>query len=77
MERTISKHMEPPWELKWQYHFPISSWLKLKQRWYKPEEYSRYIDDIFSFWDSDKKDRNQFSEKANKFHPTIKFTAEI
>ena len=35
MDRTISKHMEPPWEPKWQYHLLIFSWLKLKQRWYK------------------------------------------
>ena len=33
--------------------------------------------DIFSLWDSDKKDVDQFIEQANKFHPTIKFTAEI
>ena len=35
MERTISKHMEPPWEPKWRYHLPIFSCLKLKQHWYK------------------------------------------
>ena len=43
----------------------------------KPKEWRRYIDDIFSLWDSDKKDVDQFIEQANKFHPTIKFTAEI
>ncbi|XP_068704894.1 uncharacterized protein [Montipora foliosa] len=43
----------------------------------KPKEWRRYIDEIFSLWDTDKKDVDQFIEQANKFHPTIKFTAEI
>ena len=43
----------------------------------KPKEWRRYIDDIFSLWDSHEKDVDQFIEQANKFHPTIKFTAEI
>ena len=43
----------------------------------KPKEWRRYIDDIFSLWDSLEKDVDQFIEQANKFHPTIKFTAEI
>ena len=43
----------------------------------KPIEWKRFIDDIFSLWDSDKKEINLFIEQANKFHPTIKFTAEI
>ena len=34
------------------------------------------IDDI-SLWDSDKKDVDHFIERANKFHPNIKFSAEI
>ena len=32
---------------------------------------------LFSFWDSDKKDVDQFIKQANKFHTTIKFMAEI
>ena len=43
----------------------------------KPREWKRYIDDVFSLWDNDKKDVDRFIEQANKFHPTIKFTAEI
>ena len=43
----------------------------------KPKEWRRYIDDIFTLWDSHEKDVDQFIEQANKFHPTIKFTAEI
>ena len=43
----------------------------------KPKEWRRYIDDIFSLWDSHEKEVDQFIEQANKFHPTIKFTAEI
>ena len=43
----------------------------------KQIEWRRCIDYIFSLWDSDKKDVDHFIEQANKFHPTIKFTAEI
>ena len=43
----------------------------------KPKECRRYIDDIFSLWDNDKRDVDHFIEQANKFHPSIKFTAEI
>ena len=43
----------------------------------KPIEWKRFIDDIFSLWDSDKKEINLFIEQADDFHPTIKFTAEI
>ena len=37
----------------------------------KPKEWRRYIDGIFSVWDSDKKDVGQFIEQAKKFHPSI------
>ena len=43
----------------------------------KLKEWRRYIDDVFSLWDSDEKDVDHFIEQANKFHPRIKFTAEI
>ena len=43
----------------------------------KPTEWKRFIDDIFSLWDSDKKEINLFIEQANNFHPTIKFTVNI
>ena len=43
----------------------------------KPIEWERFIDDIFSLWNSDKKEINLFIKQANNFHPTIKFTAEI
>ena len=43
----------------------------------KQKEWRRYIDDIIFLWDSDKKDLDHFIEQANKFHPSIKFTAEI
>ena len=48
----------------------------IQQNETKPNEWRRYIDDIFSLWDSDKKGVDQFIEQANKFHPIIKFTAE-
>ena len=37
----------------------------------------RYIDDVFSLWDTSREEINKFVEQANKHHPTIKFTAEI
>ena len=43
----------------------------------KPREWKRYIDDVFSHWDCDRKVVNRFIKRANYFHPTIKFTAEI
>ena len=43
----------------------------------KPREWKRYIDDVFSLWDCDRKNVEQFIFQANKFHPTIKFTADI
>ena len=43
----------------------------------KPREWKRYIDDVFSLWDCDIKHVERFIDQANKFHPTIKFTAEI
>ena len=42
-----------------------------------PKARRRYIDDIFSLWDRDKKDVDQFIEQAHKFQTTIKFTTEI
>ena len=49
----------------------------IRQRKTKPRERKRYIDDIFSLWDSTRQEIYLFIEQANKFHPTIKFTAEI
>ena len=43
----------------------------------KPLEWKRYIDDVFSLWDTTIDEINLFISHANKFHPTIKFTAEI
>ena len=38
----------------------------------------RYIDDIFSLWNNINKDEiNAFTETAKRYHPTIRFTAEI
>lgn len=49
----------------------------IRQSNIKPREWRCYIDDIFSLWDQDNQDISLFIEQANKFHPTIKFTAEI
>ena len=43
----------------------------------KPLVWKRYIDNIFSLWNIDKKSIGSFIELANNYHPTIKFTAEI
>ena len=37
----------------------------------------RYIDDIFSLWDSTKEEIDLFISEANRQHTTIKFTADI
>ena len=43
----------------------------------KPLEWKRYIDDVFSLWDTKRQEIDQFILEANRHHPTIKFTAEI
>ena len=43
----------------------------------KPLVWKRYVYDIFSLWNIDKKDIGSFVKLASKHHPTIKFTAEI
>ena len=44
----------------------------------KPLEWRRYVDDIFSLWNGDKKEIEDFMIiLANRHHLTIKFTAEI
>ena len=43
----------------------------------KPTKWKRYIDDIFSLWDSNRQEIDLLIKQANNFHPTIKFTAEI
>ena len=49
----------------------------IKQSNTKPREWKRYIDDVLSLWDCNRKDVDLFIKEANNFHPTIKFTAEI
>ena len=43
----------------------------------KPLEWKRYIDDVFSLWDTQREEIDKFILEANRHHPTIKFTAEI
>ena len=48
----------------------------------KPLEWKRYIDDMFSLWDTRggtriREEIDQFILEANRHHPTIKFTTEI
>ena len=43
----------------------------------KSKVWKRYIDDVFSLWDVNRKDIDLFIEQANTFHPTIRFLAEI
>ena len=42
-----------------------------------PIFWKRFIDDIISMWDTSRDKIEEFLLKANSFHPTIKFTAEI
>ena len=49
----------------------------LSQSAFKPLARKRYIDDIFSLWDTSREVLTQFTDQANNHHPTIKFTAEI
>ena len=39
--------------------------------------WKRYVDDIFSLWNTNKEAIHNFTKLANSFHRTIKFTAEI
>ena len=49
----------------------------LRQSSIKPIFWKRFIDDVISVWDKSKNKIEEFPLKANNFHPTIKFTAEI
>ena len=49
----------------------------LRQRNTTPVFWKRFIDDIISMWDTNRDKIEDFLLKANSFHPTIKFTAEI
>ena len=74
--------MAPLWVPKWQSHLPTFSWHTLKKKLLgeakqNRENAKRYIDDIFSLWDSTRPEIYLFIERTNNFHPTIKFTAEI
>ena len=44
---------------------------------YKPLAWKRYIDEIISFWHTSRDVIEKFILQANKYDPTIKFTAEI
>jgi len=43
----------------------------------RPLDWKRYIGGIFTLWNVDKKEIEEFIVLANSRHPTIKFTAEI
>ena len=56
----------------------LLGWVQnIRQSKRKPREWKLYIDDIFYLWDSARQEISLFIEQANKFHPTIKFTAEF
>ena len=57
--------MEPLWVQKWQCHSPIFFMMEMEteliqQSDTKPREWKRYIDDVFSHWDCDRKVVNRF-----------------
>ena len=49
----------------------------LNESAHTPLAWKPYIDDIISLWHSSRDVVEKFIEKANKHHPTIKFTAAI
>ena len=49
----------------------------LRQSNTTPIFWKRFIDDIISMWDTNRDKIEEFLLKANSFHPTIKFMAEI
>ena len=49
----------------------------LNESTHKPLAWKSYIDNRISPWHSRRDVVEKFIEKANKHHPTIKFTAEI
>ena len=49
----------------------------LRQSDTKPIVWKRFIDDVISMWNTSRDKIEDFLLKANSFHPTIKFTAEI
>ena len=49
----------------------------LSQSCIKPLFWERYIDDVFSLWNTSLDKIESFVEKADNFHSTIKFTAEM
>ena len=49
----------------------------LSQSCIKPLFWKRYIDDVFSLWNTSLDKIESFVEKANNFHSPIKFTAEM
>ena len=49
----------------------------LRQSVNKPLTWKRFIYDVFCLWDTNKVEIEHFIEKANSYHPTIEFTAEV
>ena len=49
----------------------------LRQSTTKQIFWKRFIDDVISLWNTSRDKIEDFLVKANSFHPTIKFTAEI
>ena len=43
----------------------------------KPLEWKRYINDMFSLWDTTREEIDRFIFVSNRHHSTIHFTAEI
>ena len=82
MAKTTSKDTGPQWVQKWQYPFASIFMAEIETEIIsrsatKPFRWKRYIDDVFSLWNSRKKEIQTFIELANNYHATIKFTAEI
>lgn len=68
--------MEPQWARKNIFMSAVETEIINKSS-KKSLEWKRYVDDVFSLWDTNREEINLFILEANRYHPTIKFTTEI
>ena len=70
-------------ELNLLYRMHVPSWITLyiereflKSEQIQPWTWFRYIDDIFFIWIASEKELDEFLNRLNSFHPTLRFTHE-
>ena len=72
-ETAISTKFAPPYSILFMAELEEEI---IKESEYKPYLWRSYIDDIFFSLEHGKNKSKSFTDKINKVHPTIKFTAE-